>query len=104
MEIFGISLEDPGPLRQVDLDYDQEAWPYRDLSLKTPHCPNCGTPAQLLVGERVVPTAYCPSDDCPSLTWGPHLSAVEVMWELLADDCKDQLRPPGTERPTRQPE
>lgn len=100
MEIFGIGAEIPG-MREVELGYDPEAWPYHDLSLKTPHCPNCGAPGTMFVASNLIPSAFCPNDDCPSLSWGPHLSAVEVMWELLTDDSKAQLRPPGTEQPKR---
>lgn len=72
-----------------------EAWPYHDLVLKQPTCPNCGVRAHMLVGGNVHPVAFCPNDDCTSLSWDPSKSAVDVLWHLVEEAGKNELRPPS---------
>lgn len=57
-----------------------------------PDCPECGTPAEFLVGDE---SAFCGNDDCRILTWDPTMTLAEMAAEgvheidLRAGDPED---------------
>ncbi len=89
----GPFYDPPAALNQVNWQVPFGAWPYHDLELKQPTCPNCGTSATMFVAPFMHPTAWCQNDDCPSITWDPSKSAVDVLWHLLDQEGRKQLRP-----------
>jgi hypothetical protein len=43
--------------------------------IKTPRCPECGKEPGLILADGQ--QCFCPSDDCPVITWNSHLTAEE---------------------------
>lgn len=77
-----------------------QPWPYDDLVLRTPHCPHCGSRADMLVGQFVKPLAFCPNDDCSTMNWDPTttaerlLATSKVMIERTSPDGQTRISEP----------
>lgn len=44
------------------------------MTLRSPDCPVCGHPPQILFGEA---QAFCGNDDCNALMWNPSITPAE---------------------------
>lgn len=66
-------------------------WPYRDLVCRTPDCPVCGMPAQMLVGAILHPMAFCTNEECNALSWDP----TKTHRELLENAVEQPWPPEG---------